>query len=181
MTAPLLETERLILRPPIAGDFEGFVAFAAEEETMRHLGGFVKSRSEVWRFFTSLVGAWAVDGFAMFSVIERDTGRWIGRIGPWSPPDWPGTEVGWGVSQEFAGRGYAYEAAVAAMDFAVDRLGWTHVIHTIAPDNARSIALAKRLGSTNKGATQLPPPLDNVRVHAWGQSADEWRGRRGRG
>lgn len=174
MSGLVLETERLILRPPVAEDFDDVAAFAAEEETNRHLGG-VKSRSEAWRFFTSLVGAWAVDGFAMFSVIERDTGRWVGRLGPWSPPDWPGTEVGWGVRAEFTGRGYAYEGAVAAMDFAVDRLGWTHIIHTIAPDNHRSIALAKRLGSVNEGPTALPAPLDEVRVDAWGQSADEWR------
>ncbi len=178
MNGPLIETGRLILRPPVADDFPHIAAFAAEEETNRHLGG-VKSRSEAWRFFTSLVGAWVVDGFAMFSVIERDTGRWVGRIGPWSPPDWPGTEVGWGVSREFAGRGYAHEAAVAAMDFAVDRLGWTHIIHTIAPDNHRSIALAQRLGSVNEGPTALPAPLDGVRVDAWGQSAEKWRTRRG--
>ena len=172
---PVLETERLILRLPVAGDFEDFVLFAAEEETNRYLGGSTKSRSEAWRFFTNLVGAWAVDGFAMFSVIERDTGRWVGRLGPWSPPDWPGTEVGWGVRAEFAGRGFAHEGAVAAMDFAVERLGWTHIIHCIDPDNARSIALAKRLGSVDEGPTTLPAPLNQYRVNAWGQSAEEWR------
>ena len=177
MSGPVLETERLILRPPIADDFEDFVGFAAEEETNRYLGGHTKSRSEAWRFFTNLVGAWVVDGFAMFSVIERDTGRWVGRLGPWNPPDWPGTEVGWGVRLEFAGRGYAHEGAVAAMDFAVDRLGWTDVIHTIDPDNARSIALARRLGSINLGPTALPAPQNGHRVDAWGQSAAEWRAR----
>jgi len=180
VTGPVLETERLILRVPIADDFDAFAAFAAEEETNRHLGG-VKTRSEAWRFFTSLVGAWVVDGFAMFSVIERDTGRWVGRLGPWSPPDWPGTEVGWGVRAEFAGRGFAFEGSSAAMDFAVDRLGWTHIIHTIAADNVRSIALAKRLGSVNEGPTRLPAPYDDVRVDAWGQTADEWRRARASG
>ena len=33
----------------------------------------------------------------MFSVIEKDSGRWIGRIGPWQPEGWPGTEVGWSL------------------------------------------------------------------------------------
>lgn len=177
MSGLVIETERLILRPPINEDFDDFTAFASEEETNRHLGG-TKTRSEAWRFFTSLVGAWTVDGFAMFSVVERASGRWIGRLGPWSPPDWPGTEVGWGIAAEFAGRGLAYEGAVAAMDFAVDRLDWTHIIHTIDPDNVRSIALAMRLGSVNEGPTQLPAPLDHHRVDAWGQTADEWRAQR---
>jgi RimJ/RimL family protein N-acetyltransferase len=90
---------------------------------------------------------------------------------------WPGTEVGWGVAQEFAGRGYAREAAVASIDFAFDRLGWTDVIHVIAPDNAPSIRLAERLGSKHRGETRLPAPLEEFRVDAWGQTTAEWRAR----
>ena len=117
-------------------------------------------------------------GYSMFSVIERDSGRWVGRIGPWQPEGWPGTEVGWGVDRRFAGKGYAYEAAVAAIDYAVDVLGWTNMIHTIDPDNLASIRLAERLGSTNRGPSALPDPLAHFRVDAWGESADQWRARR---
>lgn len=178
MSEPVLFTDRLILRLPEASDLDGWAEMATDEETMRYLGG-VKSRSEVWRDLCTMRGAWAIRGFAMFSVIERASGRWVGRIGPWQPEGWPGTEVGWGVKPDFAGLGYAHEAAIAAMDYAVDILGWTHVIHTIHPDNARSIALAERLGSTNGGATRLPAPSQDLRVDAWGQSADQWRARRG--
>ncbi len=177
MSAPVLTTDRLILRPLGSEDLEPWVAFHADAETMRFLGG-VKSRSEAWRALCTMAGAWAINGFSMFSVIERGTGRWVGRVGPWQPADWPGTEVGWGVSSEFAGRGYAHEAAVAAMDFAIDALGWSDVIHTIAPDNIRSARLAQRLGSVNRGPTALPPPLNSFVVDAWGQTAAEWRARR---
>lgn len=173
---PILVTDRLILRPPGPEDLDGFAAFAAEPETMRHLGGAV-SRPVAWRNLCEMAGAWDVNGFAMFSVIERESGAWVGRIGPWQPEGWPGTEVGWGVLQAFAGRGYAHEAAVAAMDYAVDVLGWTEIIHTIVPDNARSIALAQRLGSTLLRPTRLPPPI-NIAIDAWGQTADQWRARR---
>jgi RimJ/RimL family protein N-acetyltransferase len=175
----VLTTERLILRPLSGEDFEPWVAFNADPETTRYLGG-VKSRSEAWRALCTMAGAWMINGFSMFSVIERESGRWVGRVGPWRPADWPGAEVGWGVAREFAGKGYAHEAAVAAMDYAVDVLGWSDVIHTIDPDNRRSIALAERLGSVNRGRTTLPPPLHGFRVDAWGQTADEWRRRRGR-
>jgi len=111
-------------------------------------------------------------------VIERDNGAWVGRIGPHRPEGWPGTEVGWGVAREFAGRGYAHEAAVATMDYAVEMLGWPHVIHTIDPENLPSIRLAERLGSANGGPVTLPEPLGSLRVDAWGQSADAWRARR---
>lgn len=179
MAAPVLFTDHLILRLPEPQDFEGYAAFAADPETMAHLGG-VMPRALAWRDFSVRAGAWLTRGFSMFSVIERDSGRWIGRIGPWQPEGWPGTEVGWGIAPGFAGRGYAYEAAVAAIDYAIDILGWDDVIHTIAPDNLRSARLAERLGSVNRGPTRLPAPLDGYRCDAWGQSAVQWRGRRGR-
>ncbi|MAW99308.1 MAG: GNAT family N-acetyltransferase [Sphingomonas sp.] len=178
MMIPVLTTKRLILRLPEAADLDGWAAFSADPETMAYLGG-VQSRAESWRALCTMRGAWDIRGFAMFSVIERDTGRWVGRIGPWQPEGWPGREVGWGVAREFAGRGYAHEAASAAMDYAFDVLGWDRVIHTIDPDNTRSAALARRLGSRKGERVTLPPPLSDHVVDAWGQSADEWRARRG--
>ncbi|WP_079246911.1 GNAT family N-acetyltransferase [Sphingomonas turrisvirgatae] len=179
MSGPILFTERLILRRPVGEDFEAWAAFSADPETMEHLGGAVE-RSVAWRQMCTTAGAWDVKGFSMFSVIERASGRWVGRLGPWQPEGWPGTEIGWGVAHGFAGKGYAYEGAVAAMDYAVDVLGWDRVIHTIAPGNVRSRRLAQRLGSTNGGPTQLPAPLGAMQVDAWGQSATEWRENRAR-
>lgn len=174
---PMLITEHLILRPPAREDFEEWATFYADAETMRFLGGAV-SRAVAWRTLCAMAGAWHIRGFAMFSVIERASGRWVGRVGPWQPEGWPGTEVGWGIAPEFTGRGYACEAAIASMDFAVDRLGWDDVIHTINPDNRASIRLAERLGSVNRGPTALPPPFEAERVDAWGQSAADWTARR---
>ena len=174
---PILLTERLILRPMTATDFPGWADVHADAETMRFLGG-VQSPTLAWRSLCGMAGAWTIRGFAMFSIIRRDTGEWIGRTGPWQPEGWPGTEVGWGVARAHAGQGYAHEAAVASIDYAVDVLGWTDIIHTIDPENAASIALARRLGSVNRGPTRLPPPLDAFRVDAWGQTADDWRARR---
>jgi RimJ/RimL family protein N-acetyltransferase len=177
VTEPILFTPNLILRPLTGEDFEPWASFHADEEAMGFLGG-VQGRAAAWRSLCVMAGAWSVRGFSMFSVIERATGSWVGRIGPWQPEGWPGREVGWGVARAFAGRGYAFEAAAAAMDYAVDVLGWDEIIHTIDPENGRSIRLAERLGSTNQGPTRLPPPLDHFRVDAWGQSAAAWRARR---
>jgi RimJ/RimL family protein N-acetyltransferase len=174
---PTLTTERLILRPPLPEDFENWAKFCADPETMLHLGG-VQLRAEAWRTMCMMRGAWAIRGFAMFSMIRRDTGEWIGRTGPWQPEGWPGTEVGWGVLREYGGQGYAREAAVASIDYAFDVLGWDEVIHTINPDNRASIALAERLGSYNQGPTQLPAPLGHIRVDRYRQSKAEWTARR---
>jgi RimJ/RimL family protein N-acetyltransferase len=141
----------------------------------------VQARAVAWRGFVAMAGSWAIQGFAMFSVIEKASGRWVGRLGPWMPEGWPGTEVGWSIVREAWGRGYATEGAVAAIDWAFEHLGWTEVIHTIAPDNVASQAVARKLGSRNLRPGRLPPPFDSVPIDIWGQSREEWFARRAQG
>jgi RimJ/RimL family protein N-acetyltransferase len=171
---PTLETGRLILRPPVDGDFDGFCAFHADEKAMTWLGG-VSSPPVVWRIMRTIAGSWALDGFGMFSVIEKASGKWIGRIGPLQPHGWPDREVGWGLLTEAQGKGYAMEAAIASMDFAVDILGWDQVIHTINPGNAASAALAGRIGSQIMRQARLPDPYADQIVDVWGQTGEAWR------
>jgi RimJ/RimL family protein N-acetyltransferase len=173
----VIETPRLILKVPTLAEFEPWCAYMADEEAARYIGK-TQPPSVVWRAMCSIIGAWHAEGFAMFSVFEKSSGRWIGRLGPWSPHGWPGNEVGWGVIREVWGKGYALEGALASMDFAVDVLGWTDIIHSIHPDNAASQKLAARLGSINRGPGQMPPPYQNDPVDLWGQTADEWKARR---
>lgn len=176
---PTLRTSRLLLRPPAVEDFETWAQLMADEEHVRHIGG-AQVRPVVWRGLMAMIGCWAAQGFGMFSVIEAATGRWIGRIGPWAPEGWPGTEVGWTLVRDATGQGYAHEAAVATIDWAFDELGWTEVIHTIAPANEPSRVLAQRLGSEyRRTATVLPAPFDTMEVEIWGQTREQWRTRRG--
>jgi len=172
-----IETERLILRPPQAQDLEPYLAFCADEEVMRSLRG-VQLPSVAWRSFCSLAGAWQLFGYSMFSVIEKATGEWVGRMGPWQPLGWPGPEVGWSICRARWGRGYAPEAAVAAIDWAFDTLGWDEVIHTIADDNEKSRAVARKLGSSLLRMGQLPPPYEGPPLQIWGQSRAQWQQRR---
>ncbi len=173
----IIETPRLILKVPSLGEFEAWCAYMADEESARYIGK-VQPPAVVWRAICSIIGAWQAAGFAMFSAFEKETGRWVGRLGPWAPYGWPGNEVGWGVIRDVWGKGYAFEGSLAAMDYAVDVLGWTDIIHSIHPDNAASQKLAARLGSVNRGPGRMPPPYENDPVDLWGQTADEWRARR---
>lgn len=174
---PVLETARLILRPPRAEDFEAWAAAARDEHVMRHLGG-VKSRLEAWNHFLAAVGAWHILGFHAFSAIEKSSGRWVGRVGPLHPEGWPGDEVGWTFAREAWGKGYATEAAAVAIDWAFDVLGWTQIIHCIDSENTASQAVAKRLGSTRQGPGRLPEPHDDDPIEIWGQTREQWFSRR---
>lgn len=178
MIGPTLETDRLILRPPVREDFEPWCAFMADEEAARHIGG-LQSPAVAWRGLCTVTGAWSIEGFSMFSVIEKASGQWIGRLGPWRPEGWPGTEVGWGIVRDAWGKGYATEGATAAIDWAFDTLGWEEVIHTIDPVNTNSQKVAQRLGSRILRQARMPDPFD-MELDVWGQSRAEWFARRGR-
>ena len=171
--APILETNRLILRAPVAEDFEAYAAWAADQEVMGYIGG-VQARPVTWRGFCSIVGAWSVRGFSMFSILEKSTGRWIGRMGPWQPEGWPGPEIGWALERGSWGKGYATEGALACMDYVFDTLGWSEAIHIIDPANAASQAVAKKLGATCKGQAKMPAPFDHLPAECWSQTRAEW-------
>ncbi len=174
---PTLETPRLILRPTALEDLDGFAAMMADPESARFIGG-VAPREQVWRGVWPLAGSGGPPGVRMVSVLEKATARWVGRIGPWKPEGWPGPEIGWGLLRDAWGKGYAVEASVASMDWAFDHLGWTEVIHSIAPENTASQQVAKRLGSRLIGPGKLPPPHADAVIELWGQSREEWRARR---
>ncbi|MGD9694758.1 MAG: GNAT family N-acetyltransferase [Thermoleophilia bacterium] len=169
-----IRTERLVLREPRLDDLDGWAAFMADERSMRYLGG-PEPRAVAWRALMGNAGAWALQSFNLFAVEERATGRWVGRVGPLHPEGWPGDEVGWGILREFEGRGYATEAAAAAVDWAFETLGWTDVIHCIDPGNTGSQAVARRIGSRPRGPGRLPAPFADDPIVIWGQTRDEWR------
>ena len=174
---PQIETERLLLRIPQAQDFDRYAEVLGSEDAARYIGGAVP-RPAAWRRFLQMPGAWSLQGFAMFSVVDKIDGRWLGQCGPWQPDGWPGTEVGWTFHPDAWGRGYATEAARAAIDWAFAHLGWHDVIHCIDPDNMPSQQVAARLGSRNRGAGRMPPPYEDAATDIWGQTRAEWDARK---
>ncbi|MBP2300083.1 GNAT family N-acetyltransferase [Azospirillum picis] len=180
MEVPVLETPRLILRPTRAEDFDNWASMMADPQSVEYVGG-VQSRPLAWRGFVAVAGAWMVYGHSMFSVIEKETGLWVGRVGPWIPDGWPGNEVGWAIMRERWRRGYAVEAATAAIDWAFETLGWDEVLHTINPRNLASKAVARRLGARMTGVAPLPEPMPQPEAEFWRQTREEWRARRSAG
>ena len=176
MIGPTLETERLQLRPPQPDDFEPWARMVADPVATRFLGG-PQCRSAAWRNMCTFTGAWIIRGFSNFSIIEKATGRWIGRAGPWQPEGWPGTEVGWALDRSAWGKGYATEAAARCIDWAFENLGWIEVIHVINPANKASVSVALRLGSQRRGSTSLPWPFETVIADIYAQDRAKWRAR----
>lgn len=141
-----IETAHLTLRRPQAGDWEAWAAFMGSERA-RYVGG-PYDRELAWRSYAQVVGHWVLRGWGSFVLTRRGSDAALGSVGPWFPEGWPEHELGWTIwSAEAEGAGYAFEAAEAARRHAYDVLGWTTAVSYIDPANARSIALAERLGA----------------------------------
>jgi ribosomal-protein-alanine N-acetyltransferase len=154
-----LETDRLLLRPPVAGDVEALAPMYADPEVMRYLGsGQTLTRAQTERSVRRTMDNWSADGFGLFTTVLRDDDTIIGRVGliVWNPETWQPIrandqgpkelEVGYTLGQAFWGRGYATEAAGAARDFALERLGTQRLIALIIHGNEASTNVARKLG-----------------------------------
>lgn len=141
-----LETDRLILRPPVEADGEPYVAFY-QSDRAKYVGGVLDERKAWYAFYTEL-GHWALRGYGTFIVTRKSMNRSIGVVGPFYPHTWPEPEIGYIVFEGAEGQGIAFEAAMASRAFAYRHLGWTTAVSYIDPLNERSIRLAGRMGAS---------------------------------
>lgn len=144
MIAPTITTERLILRAHRLEDFAPIAALFATPRS-RYMDG-PKAAADVWRGFMSDVGQWPILGYGAWAVTLHD-GTYVGQVGINRPLEFPEDELGWLLFEGYEGKGYAFEAAVAARDFAWREVGLRTLVSYIDPDNAPSIRLAERLGA----------------------------------
>jgi RimJ/RimL family protein N-acetyltransferase len=143
---PVLETERLNLRAPVLADYPAVEVFICSDRA-RFVLAEPGTPRVAWRVLAHVTGMWALRGFGPFVFCDRVSGEALGMSGPWYPMGWPEKEIGWSVwSAEAEGKGIAFEAAEAARAHAFGVLGWATAVSYIDPKNARSIALAERLG-----------------------------------
>lgn len=160
MTTQKLTTQRLILRRPNGNDWPQARGFFTSERAKGIGGPF--GEADAWRKLAMEIGHWDIFGFGMWTVTRKTDDTALGMIGPWCPPDWPETEIGWMIwDPSTEGTGIATEAARAAIHHAFTTLNWSTVVHYISPDNTRSIALAEKLGAhLDPTAPQIPdkPP-----------------------
>lgn len=161
---PVLETERLRLRPIRVDDFAAFASHAASPRS-----AFTTGRIEDFptqrRIFGYLGSSWLLRGYGSFVLERKDSAGAIGFAGLWHPVGWPEPEIGWSIWDAAAeGKGYAYEAARACIADAFAR-DLASVVSYIHPDNARSIALAERLGAARDTAAAAPKTGDLVYRH----------------
>jgi RimJ/RimL family protein N-acetyltransferase len=148
-TIPELRTERLLLRPWRPGDLEAFAALNADPRVMEYFAETL-SRAESDAAAARIQAHLAAHGFGLWAIEIPGQVPFIGAAGlarPTFQTDFtPCVEIGWRLAAAHWGRGYATEAARAALAFAFGTLGLDEVVSFTVPANLRSRRVMEKLG-----------------------------------
>lgn len=169
LQTPELKTERLRLRAHEMRDLDSFWAFYQSPRAVYM--DRPQDRTQLWSGVASETGSWQLAGWGGWMVETRD-GETIGQVAVTHPPHFAELELGWLMFDGFEGQGYAFEAATAARDFAFGAMGAETLVSYIHRDNARSIALAKRLGAVLDPAAACHDADDVVYRHPAPEQTD---------
>jgi RimJ/RimL family protein N-acetyltransferase len=165
MTAPQIETERLILRAHRRADFEDSFAMWSDPQVVEFISGTPSTRQQAWNRVVTYAGSWALLGFGYWLVSEKATGAFVGEAGVADfhrdiDPALAGIpEAGWVFATRAHGRGLATEAVRAVLAWCDETLGASLTICLVDPRNAASIRVAQKCGyrETRRGLLNGQP------------------------
>lgn len=160
---PVLKTDRLLLRGWSDGDLDGFAALNADPVVMKQFPA-TYSRTETSALIKESRRIAAKDGFHCQPIIERRSGAFVGMVGlarvTYSLDFTPAVEIGWRLSQDYWGNGYASEAAEAWLDYGFNCMELSEIVAYTSRGNTASVALMQRLGmKRDLGGDFLHPNL----------------------
>jgi RimJ/RimL family protein N-acetyltransferase len=150
--APVLETDRLRLRPHRRDDFEACYAMWSDPIVMRFIGGKPSTEQQTWSRILNYAGLWALMGFGYWAVEDKASRAFIGEVGfadfhrDIDPAMRDVPELGWALVSHAHGRGFATEAVHAVLAWGDMELHPTRTVCLIDPENAASIRVAQKAG-----------------------------------
>ncbi len=146
---PVIETARLRLRAPRLQDFDAWAEILCGPAGP-HLGGPF-DRDDAFTEFAASCGTWLLRGFGPWAVERKAGGDILGFVVIGFEPGDQEPELGYLFRPMAEGHGYATEAALAVRSHASATLGINRLVSYIAPENAASARVARRLGATHEG------------------------------
>lgn len=156
------ETDRLTLRNWQAEDRDLFREINRDEKVMTFFP-FRRSHAECDLLFDRNRDMIAETGLGFYALADRSTDEAMGFCGI-APVDLAGilpegsVEIGWRLATRFWGKGYVTEAASRLLEHGFTHLGFPEIYAFAVRDNARSIAVMRRLGMVHLHAQDFDHP-----------------------
>lgn len=169
---PIIETERLLLRPIGPGDAELQFRTLNTPTIMEHLGGPLTLEA-IAEKHAKTMDMFVRDGFSFLLLIERQTGELVGhcglkRVDSEGAKNMGDFEIGWIIRDDRWRRGYAREAVGAVLDWAFETHGAPHVVALTSQRNEASWRLMERIGMRRREDLDFDdprfPPEDNPTI-----------------
>ncbi|MEP6808600.1 MAG: GNAT family N-acetyltransferase [Chthoniobacterales bacterium] len=154
----VLETARLNLRQLTLHDSPFFLAIMNEPAFIRNVAdrGLRTPADAASYIAEKIFPSYEEFGFGMYVVELKDTGQPVGTCGLLKRPTMEDVDIGYAFLSEFWGKGYAFEAAVAVMDYGRNVLGLPKIVALTSPQNESSIKLLEKLGMRFERLIQVP-------------------------
>ena len=179
-----VQTPRLVLRQWRAADRKPFAALNGDPRVTQFLLPITPQESDA--LADRLAAGIDEHGWGFWAVEAPGVAPFIGFVGikTLAPafPFAPGVEIGWRLAQSFWGRGYASEAADAALRVGFEQVDLNEIVAFTATDNLRSRAVMDRLGMAADPETFDHPAVPaghRLRAHVlYRIGRDAWRRRR---
>ncbi len=143
-----IRTGRLVLRPVCFADLDGLAALKADPRAFGLLLGGVRDRERTARELANDILFWGRHGVGMWSMREHATGALVGTTGIMERPDGRGMALRFALDPCCRGRGYASEAASAALRFAHEHGRLARVIAVARETNTASREVLAAIGMT---------------------------------
>lgn len=163
MSKIFLETPRLILRQWEQKDHEPYISLNADPEVMEFFPS-VKTPAETLAQIKKISAYIDQHGYGFFAVERKDNHQFIGFAGICEPGFeayfTPCIEIGWRLSKENWGQGFATEAALACLDFGFNKLNLNEIYSFTSIHNKPSEKVMQRIGMSKTGEFEHPSIAD---------------------
>lgn len=147
MTTPILETERLILRPFTDSDVQDvFDCWESDPDVARYM--FWTSHNDIektkeWIAFE--IGQIEKDDWYRFALVLKENNELIGTALVYYEEEVQCWEIGYNLGKKYWGKGYTTEAVKRVIEFA-EELGITEIVGRYAKENPASGKVMEKLG-----------------------------------
>ncbi len=152
---PLITTQRLVLRPFSMADLAMLKPIVQEPDIFHYFPNqdpWTDEKTE--GYIQYQINHWHLYGYGHWALVRNETGQIIGWNGLEFLPDTNETEVGYLLSKAFWGKGYATEAAIAAIQFGIKKIKLNEIIGLTHPENIASQRVLEKCGfSFTRSAT----------------------------